>query len=44
MIKSWFEAIRALLQQLMEPQQLQPVRIKVEEQPQVRRQPIRRRR
>lgn len=44
MIKSWFEAIRALLQQMMEPQPLQPVRIKVEEHPQMRRQATRRRR
>jgi hypothetical protein len=42
-MKAWLESIRALLQQMMEPQQMQPVRIKVEEQPQ-RRQPVRRRR
>ena len=43
MLKAWLESIRALLQQMVEPQHMQPVRIKVEEQPQ-RRQPVRRRR
>jgi len=43
MLQAWLESIRALLQQMVEPQQMQPVRIKVEEQPQRRQQNRRRR-
>jgi hypothetical protein len=44
MLQSWLESVRVFLQQISEPQKLQPIRIKAEEQHVTNRRPARRRR
>lgn len=44
MLQSWLESVRVFLTQLSEPQKLQPIRIKAEEQRPAPRKPARRRR
>jgi len=44
MLQSWLESVRVFFQQITEPQTLQPVRIKTEEQHPMPRRPARRRR
>jgi hypothetical protein len=44
MLQSWLESVRVFLQQMSEPQKLQPIRIKTEEQQVMPRRPARRRR
>jgi hypothetical protein len=44
MLQSWLESVRVFLQQISEPQTLQPIRIKVVEQKVTARRPARRRR
>ncbi|MFT6153440.1 MAG: hypothetical protein ACJAYK_000886 [Crocinitomicaceae bacterium] len=44
MLQSWLESVRVFLQQISEPQKLQPIRIKAEEQQVPTGRPARRRR
>jgi len=44
MLQSWLESVRVFLQQFSEPQKLQPIRIKAEDQQIVTQRPARRRR
>jgi hypothetical protein len=44
MLQSWLESVRVFLQQLTEPQKLEAIRIKTEEQHPMPRKQIRRRR